>query len=124
MIVGKSAFLTCYHSLIFVDIWLVVFQDVQKDRCIRTTSLQELRCYQRCHTLARQRHLCPFDLRASLSFPACSTKCYKIVFSLFYHFKVVYSVYCEPVKKLTTKVTIFFNNQLSLVNKMRHKGTS
>ena len=33
-----------------------------------------------------------FVLRASLSFPACSTKCYKIVFSLFHHFKVVYSV--------------------------------
>lgn len=38
MVVGKSAFLTCYHNLIFVDIWLVVFQDVQKDRDIRTTS--------------------------------------------------------------------------------------
>lgn len=38
MVVGKSAFLTCYHSLIFVDIWLVVFQNVQKDGDIRTTS--------------------------------------------------------------------------------------
>ena len=36
--IGDYVIIAYPNSLIFVDIWLVVFQDVQKDGDIRTTS--------------------------------------------------------------------------------------